>query len=578
MTGLPAWIGWPGTGPAPGRDWLPGPKLRFTILGLTYAFLALALTVNYAYSTAFFLLVIIGLYVGLRRGFVNGLTRAERFVMLAFAAYVGIAIASYLFGTRTNIGFRFLGRDLRLLLFIPVYLAVRWSRPRRAHVVWALSLGAIGSALMAIIGALEGLPHLLEGVTGTHIVFGDMAMLMGTLALLLVFTSSRNLSRWRFLSGLSILAAVASIVALILAHARGGMLALPLIIIAVVLVAPWPVRRRLAFVLGVIVTCVAVLSGLFLVRYQPLWQAYSHFRLVLLVDRHSVLNRSCLDSHKLLSELAAHGRYVKPFGASLKLVRAPLVEEGCSQGGYAMQLSNPLSKEEPYVATFRRSVSGSAPDSAIVLAHGRGSFSLNGSIPKRVNTQGRQFVKFVLHDYRASHRAQFLRVMVPARSRLLVIPVQRFRGEYIYPLLSNPTGSRLLMWQTALVGLVAHPILGTGEGAFNSILRERIRDRSIDPSLIGFQHPHNDILNALADRGVLGLLAYLLVLFAPVLVLRPGAIRRTLWVQSVALAGFGLTESMMVHSFVIVYIVVATSLFVTLGVFRDAGRCLWINL
>lgn len=567
MTGLPAWIGWPGTGPAPGRDWLPGPKLRFVILGLTYAFLALALTVNYAYSTAFFLLAIIGLYVGLRRGFVNGLTRAERLVMLAFAAYVGVAIASYLLGTRTNIGFRFLGRDLRLLFFIPVYLAVRWSRPRREHLVWALLLGAVGATLMAMIGTLAGLPYLLEGVTGTHIVFGDLAMLMGILALLLVFTSRCDLHRWRlFLSGLSILAATAGLVALILAHARGGMLALALVAIVAGLVAPWRMRWRLTAFFSLLIVCFSVVAGLCLVRYQPLWQAYSHFRLALRVDRPTVLNRKCINSRDLLAELATHGRYVRPFGASLKVVRSQFSTKDCSQDGYAMQLSNPLSKGEPYVATFRRSVSGSAADSTIVLAHGRGSFSLNGGIPKHVNASGPRFRKFVLRDSRVAHRAQFLRVMVLPRERLLVIPVQRFRGEYTYPLISNPTGSRLQMWHIALSGFTAHPVLGNGEGAFNSLVKNQIRDRSANPSLIGYQHPHNDILNALVDRGVLGLLAYLLVLFVPVLVLQQGGIRRTILLQSVALAGFGLTESMMIHSFVITYVIVTTSLLVTLGI------------
>ncbi|MGH8128008.1 MAG: hypothetical protein ACRETC_06525, partial [Gammaproteobacteria bacterium] len=488
MTGLPAWVGWPGTDPAPGHGWLPGPKLRFTILGLTYAFLALALTVNYAYGTAFFLLAIIGLYVGLRRGFINGLTRAERLVMLAFAVYVGVAIASYLLGTRTNIGFRFLGRDLRLLLFVPVYLAVRWSRPRCEHVVWALALGTFGTALTAIFGTIEGLPHLLEGVTGTHIVFGDLGMLLGILSLVLAFAQSQELLRRRFLCCLSILAATAGIVVLILAHARGGMLAVPLMAIAAGFAAPWRVYWRITTVFGILVVCFAVVAGLCLVRYQPLWQAYNHFRLALRVDRSNVLNRRCINSHNLLSALVVHGRYVKPLGASLKLVRTPLVTEGCSQGGYAMQLSNPLSKHEPYVATFRRNVNGIAADSAIVLAHGHGSFSLNGGIPKRVSTSGRQFGKFVLHDYRVAHRAQFLRVVVPPGGQLSVIPVQRFRGEYTYHLLSNPTGSRLLMWHIALSGFIAHPILGAGAGAFNSIVRKQIRDRSTNPSLMGYQH------------------------------------------------------------------------------------------
>lgn len=565
MKQLPAWVGWPGTGPAPGHGWVPGPKLRSTILSLVYAFLVFALTINYVSSAAYFLVAIVGLYVGFRRGFVNGLTRAERFVMFAFAAYVGVAIASYLFGTRTNIGFRFLGRDLRLLLFIPVYLAVRWARPKREHAVWALSLGAIGAAFVAMIGALSGKTHLLEGVTGTHIVFGDLTMLMGAMALLVAFTCHRDQPGWRRL-GLPILAVVAGIATLYLAHARGGMLTLVLVTIAASLVTPWAVRRRLILVLGVIALCAAVLFGLFWVRYQPLWQAYNHFRLVLQIDRPSVLDRSCLDSHKLLLEMAEHGRYVKPFGASLKIVSASTMEGGCSRYGYAMRFSNPLSKDKPYIATFRRSVINSFSDSATVLARGRGSFSLNGGLSEQVNLPGQRFEMITLHDYDASNHKQSLSITVPPKGRLYVIPIQKSRGEYMYPLLSNPTASRLQMWQIALSGFIAHPALGNGEGAFNSLIRKRVSDRLANSSLIGYQHPHNDLLNAMVDKGVLGLLAYLLVLAVPPLVMPAGGMKRTMYLQSVALGGFGLTESMMVHSFVIVCVVVMTSLLMTLGI------------
>ncbi len=565
MNRLPGWIGVSGAQSIPGRNWQPGKQLRLAIRFLVYAFFALSLTTDYAGSVSFFLLSLLGMYVGLRRGFLNGLSQAEKLLMVAFASYVIISIVGFIFGQQTMVGFRLLGRDLRLLLFIPLYLAVRWSYPKIKHIVIALTIGVTACAITATTGRFLGNAHLLEGATGTHIAFGDLTILLGAWAYQLAFftlheSRDRNLYR-----GFAIFSAIASLLTLLLVHSRGGMFALPPIVVGSILMAKWTISRRLTVSIGIIIGACITIVALCLVHYQPLWQGYNHLLVAKRVFSGSTVQRKCLGDHDVLSSIAAHGRYIKPFGASLRIVKVSEDHNACPSAKYAMLLSNPLSSNRPYIAIFKRSSRASAFDKTSLLVSGTGKIQIDDGTAKTVNANSAGFHKLSVHAIESVGASHDLKVFIPPKSRLFLIPLQESPGEYVYPLISNPTGSRIAMWKIAINIFLENPFLGLGTGSFNSLLKEKIAHHEANPSLIYYQHPHNDILNALVNGGILAFIGYLVIFLAPPLAVKNPEIRRIFWIQTIGFFAFGITESMMIHSFVLTYVTVTTAVLLALG-------------
>ena len=133
---------------------------------------------------------------------------------------------------------------------------------------------------------------------------------------------------------------------------------------------------------------------------------------------------------------------------------------------------------------------------------------------------------------------------------VLLAPGLRRRAESIVDP-SDPTArERILMWRSGLAIAHDHPVLGVGPGG---VKREYPRYASPDALLQHRGHLHNTPLQVLAERGVLGLVAWLAIFVVffrravAVLRLTPDASReRALVVGSVAaIVGFlvgGLTE------------------------------------
>ena len=567
---LAAWIGWPGSGPAPGHDWLPGPKLRFTILGLTYAFLALALTVNYAYSTAFFLLALIGLYVGFHRGFVNGLTRTEKLVMLAFAAYVGVAMASYLLGTQTNTGFRFLGRDLRFLLFIPVYLAIRWARPKARHIGWALTLGAVASAVFAGMDvARYGLDYRVQGMTGVAITFGDLSLLSGFLGACLLLLDRRFTDRVFGHFGWMV-GPLAGLFASYLSGTRGAWVSLPLL----GAVGVWLLSQRKGsqFAWGAVVVffAVAVLPAVLPqspVRERILsawhdaqrYEYYAHYPAIG-PDGHL---RHCVNGPHFMRQLATVIRLAPRSSHGLlrivndaQALRRSGWRKRC-MSGEAYEIHVPRSGN-PTTVVVPRSLRRAGRQRVAVLARGNASLE---AVWRGVRTQihGRAYRVFSASGRTGDLSATWLLLRPGATLRFL--PLQLVYGEYTFVLTENGVGERFALWDAAWRQFMAYPIFGVGTGAFRAEARQLVREHRVPPAAWRYQHAHNDFLNQLATNGIAGLIA----LFSLYLVIALGGCARDrhFWAYGLMLAGamaiFGLTETMLIHSLVISWLVIAVA-------------------
>jgi len=137
-------------------------------------------------------------------------------------------------------------------------------------------------------------------------------------------------------------------------------------------------------------------------------------------------------------------------------------------------------------------------------------------------------------------------------------------------------GTRLELWQGALILIREHPLLGLDFGACRARLAELAQQGRLDPMVLSLPHLHNDGLQALATGGVLGFMVWAAILAAPFLFFsrQIGAGVRAPQFAA-ALAGmlvvlgylsFGLTE--------VIFWSMKGSLFYALMVFTLMGLCL----
>lgn len=76
-------------------------------------------------------------------------------------------------------------------------------------------------------------------------------------------------------------------------------------------------------------------------------------------------------------------------------------------------------------------------------------------------------------------------------------------------------GLRLAMWPIAVDAFLREPLFGVGVGGFAQVMREWVEAGLAPPLLLNFDQPHNEFLSVLAERGLVGLLALLLVFGIP---------------------------------------------------------------
>ena len=590
MNRIPAWIGWPGTGKPPGHDWLPGRRLRAIILGLVYAFLALALTVDQVYGAAFFLLAILGTYVGLRRGFGNGLTSSEKLIMIAFASYPVIAIFSYLLGTQTNIGFRFIGRDLRMLLFIPIYIGIRWARPKAVHAGWALAAAATGACIMALLQNQPWPAPAPHGVAGTHITFGDLSLLSGFLAAALLFPAresnrihgTRLSDKAKYIG--AFLALAYGLTASVVSGARGGWLAIP--VIAVMLMFSINLGRRVTYRGRTIITAIfilGVLGSVFAfsgVRHH-MEKAWRDTTTYLTVANARSIDAPCVDTKAFLQKLLDYSHVSGP--GFVNVVRLPSEDRkktavfSCT-GKYALSLGSLANRHSPIQLTlYRGNLSVfSGNQSATIIAKGLGKFSLgwNGLWTHIINPGSWQ--RYTAKGFYARTAPAIIQVF--SANRMFLIPLQNPRGVYAYALAATSIGHRLEMWRAAWALFLKHPWLGSGAGSFHAMAESALGHSATAPIVGNFEHAHNDYLTSLGTKGVAGLLAFIGVLLAPYLALRrqshnskSRSPRVAGAILAIGFAIFGMTETILVHSLVISWYVAISALLVGLSMSDEAS-------
>ncbi len=572
---VPAWLGWPGGPNPPGSGWVPGSLLRMAILGLACAFLALSLTVNYAASVSFFLLAIAGMYIGFRRGFVAGLTRAERLVMLAFVAYPAIAILSYMLGAQTNLGFRFLGRDLHFLLFIPVYLAIRWSRPRAEHLGYAFAGGAVAACILALLQGHPSFSAWPHGIAGSHIVFGDLSLLTGFLALVLLVGVERHGASATSVSiryTAALIGVAAGFVASVLSDARGGWPVIVLYCVFFLWHLLFRLRRRKFLRPMIVVLVLAIIVGCFWAvpfTRRAINVTMEGFSTFAIVSRSEIVNSSCVDRKGFLHALLDQST----FGGSGRIgivmldarERRSIARLGCI-GSYALSLRAGKDQKPLWVSLYRGN--WALPyryRRAGVIVMGRARFRLGYNSHWIEIESLDSWKKYTSAN--ASAWTNPANIVVMPGQHAFVIPLQIPAGVYALALAHTSLGQRIVMWNSAWNLFKLHPYLGVGTGGFRAFASAGVENSSLAHVVGHYEHAHSDYMTSLATSGAIGLLSYLFVLLAPfyslVRVSRTNPGSHFIGPGAVLLIGlvvFGLTETMFVHSLVIEWYVIAVAI------------------
>lgn len=208
-------------------DALHGPR-AWVVAATILLFPIATLLVERAATVALLLLALLGvLFTLTERGPKTPLSRDEKLLVFSVAFFVGVALLAYFVSEPNYLGFKKLGRYLRFLLLVPIYLVVR-RLPQGEGVWWTgLALGAIAAGVFGLYALITGDgASLYEGQVG-----GSNAVLFGDLSLVMAFMSLGSLWYFRrhspWLTLLPIAGFAFGCLAAFLSGARGAWIAVP---------------------------------------------------------------------------------------------------------------------------------------------------------------------------------------------------------------------------------------------------------------------------------------------------------------------------------------------------------------
>lgn len=118
-------------------------------------------------------------------------------------------------------------------------------------------------------------------------------------------------------------------------------------------------------------------------------------------------------------------------------------------------------------------------------------------------------------------------------------------------------GARFEMWRGASQLVMAKPMLGWGETNYEAGMQQLVDEGRANEIVMAFGHPHNEMLNAMAKRGVIGLAALLALYLVPLRLFAAGLRSPNMTRRSLAAAGsllpvayidFGLSQTFFAHN------------------------------
>ena len=557
--------------------------LRLVVAAVVLLFPATCLLLDRADSYSLLLLLIIGTVVWARARFHTGFGRREQLYVGVFLLFFLVGVLAFVCGHQTDYGFRLLGRYLRLLLVLPALLALRRYRPPALLVWGGLGLGALALGVDAVWErALVPAADQPMGDTNVAILFGDIALLTTFIFAAGYLCVDARLPRLG--PKLMWVGILAGFIACFLSGARGAWLAIPVLLVLFLSC------RHLLHPRGVLLGGCAILA-LFAILYAVpqtrvrarLDDALEQLRTYAYV-KHSLDTAPaplCLDDPALLKAWAVAG--ARSADPKLHMGVAPmpsrqqrrwLLANGCKRA-MVLKFENEADRSNwIYLPHTVREGHGAAVVRLLVSGNGSIHFGRGAHSYRRIRRTS--LVKLQLYTFPKA--GDGLSIVVPPHSTFNIVPLELYTGEYSYSMLQSSVGQRLEMWGVAWRLFLQAPLTGMGTGAYMSSARKLVEAGTAPPATAIYDHPHNEFLDALSSRGLVGLAALLLLFGVPARLFARGLGSADPARMGASLGGllicvgfpvFGLSETMLVHSVTLGWYVIMTAVFMVVA--QDNG-------
>ncbi|MGY3852236.1 O-antigen ligase family protein [Aeromonas aquatilis] len=110
-------------------------------------------------------------------------------------------------------------------------------------------------------------------------------------------------------------------------------------------------------------------------------------------------------------------------------------------------------------------------------------------------------------------------------SRILIQRVDDVKYDFIKMEQGNyqtSIGLRLVVWKSAWLGFLEYPFIGVGKDGIDGLKKQQVSEHKVNPILLvgdgglGMPHAHNQYLNQLVMRGLVGFIPMMILLVSPI--------------------------------------------------------------
>lgn len=148
-----------------------------------------------------------------------------------------------------------------------------------------------------------------------------------------------------------------------------------------------------------------------------------------------------------------------------------------------------------------------------------------------------------------------------------------FQEETYLQVRTGTPGTRLEMWRASIDSIQKNPLIGYGSWHLRTVFSEKIASNERSAHIGRFDHVHNDILQTMLSRGLLGLIVLLALLYYPAWKVKSRVKVEKILVTSIALTfSFnGLTDAVMLRTTSLSFFLIVVSMILALS-FHSTNR------